>query len=63
MVDFKKIDRIVVKVWAVAMLIIGAISPFYINKAYVYVLSPLCIFILLFVIYRFSRRFVVDRSK
>lgn len=38
----ERFDRLVVRLSVIFMMFIGAISPFFVNKAYVYILSPAC---------------------
>lgn len=61
--NLKSYDRLVVRLAMFWMLIVGSVSPIFIHKSYVYILSPACVLFLLLVVYRYARRRFTNKGK
>lgn len=50
--NLKRIDQLILKTWLVLMLIIGAVSPFFVPHLYAWLVSVFCIGAALILVFR-----------
>ena len=53
---FRKTDRLILRIWLAAMMLIGVVSPLYIHKQHAIVLSVICLIALAVMLFEAVRR-------